>query len=551
MKKWWHEAIGYQIYPKSFQDTNGDGIGDLRGIIQHLDDLVDLGINVLWLSPINQSPMVDHGYDISDYYQVDPVFGSNEDLQELIQQADSRGIKILLDLVINHTSDQHPWFQEALSDPTGPAAQRYIIRHGQDGPPNNWRSIFGGSAWTRIPETDLYYLHLFTKNQPDLNWENPTLRQELYGMVRYWLDQGLGGFRIDAISHIKKDWQYENMPPDSDGLVNGFEYFRNVAGIEAFLDELAENTFRLYDSFTIAEMDDIQQERLAEFIGDQGYFSTVFDFFHTKFYIRQERYAKDPLGFVEELKEELFQRQAYVADQGFMTNFIENHDKIRSPGKFIPKAYINEYSKRLLAVCYFFLRGIPVIYQGQEIGMEDYPKESIHDYLDLATHNMYQEFLDKGMSAEDALFWVNLECRENSRTPMQWDATEQAGFTTGEPWFAVNPNYLEISYAQQRKGNSLLAFYKKVVALRKNEQYRETWIYGQLIPQFEEVKGCIAYTRESEAQRLWVIANCTPQEMRLPLSAPRVVLLNNYEQLDQGTELRLRPGQAIVLEEER
>lgn len=298
LKKWWYNTIGYQIYPKSFQDTNGDGIGDLKGITAHLDDLADLGINVIWLCPINKSPMKDHGYDISDYEEIEPMFGSKDDLRELILEANQRGIKILMDLVVNHTSIEHPWFQKALEDPDGEYGKYYIIREGKDGKePNNWRSIFGGSAWEQIKGTNLYYLHLFTKWQPDLNWENPILRKKIYDMINGWLDLGIRGFRVDAISHLKKDFTYQNLPSDgADGYVNGFPYFSNVDGIGAFLKELKENTFQKYDAMTIGEVDEeTLSDTLSDYIGENGYFSTIFDFCHAQFLVNSAEWKDKPL----------------------------------------------------------------------------------------------------------------------------------------------------------------------------------------------------------------------------------------------------------------
>lgn len=555
LKKWWHNAIGYQIYPKSFQDTNGDGIGDIQGIIQHLDDLKELGVNIIWVSPINESPMVDHGYDISDYYKIDPSFGSNEDLEVLIKEADKRGIKILMDLVINHTSDQHEWFQKAIQNPDSKYADYYIIREGDENgnPPNNWRSIFGGSAWEKIEGTNKYYLHLFTVGQPDLNWENPELREKLYEMVNYWLDKGLGGFRIDAISHIKKDWTYENLPPDGpDGLVTAWKYYRNAEGIEELLHELNESTFKKYDSFTIGEIDAETPEQIEQFIGENGCFSTYFDFFHNKYCIRYEQYAKDPIEMVEEIKKELFARQELIKQSGgLLTNFLENHDKPRAPERFIPKKFINFYSQSLLGTIYFFLRGIPVIYQGQEIGMTDFPKESIDGYIDLATHNNYKDLLEKGMSEEDALRLINIDCRENSRTPMQWNDSENGGFTDGEPWFAVNPNYKTLNYKNQKEDpESLLNYYKKLGALRRQEDLEGAFIYGETIQLYSEIKGCLAYQRRLNDKVVTIIANWTPNVMEIPMDKPiNKLLLNNYKTLHVDEEsMVFQPFQVIVFQ---
>ena len=380
-KKWWHNAIGYQIYPKSFQDTNGDGIGDIPGIIEHLDDLEELGINMIWLCPVNKSPMADHGYDISDYDEIDPMFGTLDDMKRLIKEADKRGIRVLMDLVVNHTSSEHEWFQKALEDPDGRYGKYYIIREGKDGKePNNWRSIFGGSAWERIGDTDKYYLHLFTKWQPDLNWENKEVREEIYAMINRWLDMGLGGFRIDAISHLKKDFTYENLPADGvDGYVNGFPYFRNVKGIETFLNELKKETFLPHDAFTLAEADDVAPEDLEDFIGEDGYFSSIFDFCHTRYHVNHPKWKDRPVEMINDLRDALFQKQEYVNGRGFLCNFLDNHDTSRSAERFIPREDIGYYSMSALGSVNFFFPGIVFLYQGQAAGMLDYRKKSIDE----------------------------------------------------------------------------------------------------------------------------------------------------------------------------
>lgn len=552
LKKWWHNTIGYQIYPKSYQDTNGDGIGDIRGVIQHLDDLLDLGINVIWLCPIYQSPMVDHGYDISDYDRIDPMFGSNEEMEELIREADKRGMKILMDLVVNHTSDQHEWFQKAMADLDSEYADFYIIREGDgENPPNNWRSIFGGSAWEKIGDTNKYYLHLFTKGQPDLNWENPKLREIIYDMVNRWLDIGLGGFRIDAISHLKKNFAYVNRPADGpDGLASAWDYFRNAKGLNVFLDELKEKTFKPHNAFTIGEVDDVRPEELGEFIGDDGYFSTIFDFCHTQFHVKDKEWKDCPLEMIHELRDRLFAKQDYAKGHGLMCNFTDNHDTSRSVERFIPEEHINFYSESLLASVNFFLRGIVFLYQGQEIGMRDYQKKSIHEFLDLATYNNYNGYLLKGMTEDEALEKVNNECREHSRTPMQWNDKKNAGFTEGIPWFDVNPNYRVINYEAQKKDDkSLLSYYKKMIALRKREDLEETFIYGETKPRYEDQDGVIAYERTYEENRVLAIHNCNAREIRLPLDdVPGEVLLNNYEDWKTGNDnVVLKAFQSVIV----
>ncbi|MHC5248561.1 glycoside hydrolase family 13 protein [Enterococcus sp. LJL90] len=550
--KWWQEAIGYQIYPKSFQDSNHDGIGDIHGIIQHLDQLKDLGITVIWISPINLSPMVDHGYDISDYLQIDPSFGTNEDFEELIAAANDRGIKVLLDLVINHTSSEHEWFKKAMADLNSEYADYYVIKEGKgDLPPNNWRSIFGGSAWEKIAGTNKYYLHLFTVEQPDVNWENPKLRQELYKVIEFWLDKGVAGFRIDAISHIKKIYDQEDSPADGpDGLATNWELYRDAEGIGEFLGEMRDMTFKGKDILTIAEMDVEDPQKWEEYFGDDGYFTSIFDFYHTPFTVQDKKYRDDPVAFIEMLKKLVFKKQQLANGRVFFTNFIENHDLPRALNRFIPQKEISFHSASALALFYFFLRGIPVIYQGQEIGMVDYPKASIEEYVDLATHNNYQDYLLRNYTEVEALQQINIENRENSRTPMQWDNTAYAGFSDVTPWFAVNPNYPQLNYqVEEENPASLLNFYKKMTALRKKAALQPIWIDGDSLPILEDYAGCIAYQRVLANQRLTVVINFTNKKMTLPLEKSEV-LLTNYDHVAwKKKQVELQPYQGLILKD--
>ncbi|MDF2610241.1 MAG: glycosidase [Lachnospiraceae bacterium] len=550
---WQYRRCTCDMHPKSFQDSNGDGIGDIKGVIQHLDYLKELGINVIWICPVYKSPMVDHGYDISDYEQIDPSFGSNEDLDELILEADKRGIKILMDLVVNHTSDQHEWFQKAMEDLDSKYADYYIIKEGRKGePPNNWRSIFGGSAWERIGNTNKYYLHIFTKEQPDLNWENKELRELLYDMVNRWLEKGLGGFRIDAISHIKKNFNYKNLPVDGkDGLASGWDHFRNVEGIEIFLKELKEKTFNVYDCFTIGEVNDVKPEELKRYLGEEGYFSSIFDFCHTNHRVRDKKWVNNPIEMVNELRSLLFSKQEYANGYGLLCNIIENHDLPRAIDRFIPEKYINYYSKTMLGAINFFLKGIPFIYQGQEIGMRDYPKKKIEEFKDPTTYYNYYEHVSRGELEEDVMGKINIETREHSRTPMQWTDNKNAGFSEGILWFEVNPNFKEINVRKQyHDSKSLLAFYKKMIAVRKRKDLEETFINGETVPKYMESSGVIAYERVRDNQRILVINNCNNASVTLELQEDiKEVLLNNYDQimLDQS-DIKIKPFQVVVME---
>lgn len=554
LKKWWHNTIGYQIYPKSFQDTNEDGIGDLKGIIAHLDDLADLGINVIWLCPINKSPMKDHGYDVSDYEEIDPMFGCKEDLQELILEAEKRGIKILMDLVINHTSSEHPWFQKALKNPDGEYGKYYIIKEGKDGKePNNWRSIFGGSAWEPIKDTNLYYLHLFTKWQPDLNWENPILREKIYKMINGWLNLGIRGFRVDAISHLKKDFSYTNLPPDgNDGYINGFPYFSNVNGIGTFLNELKENTFQRYDAMTIGEVDEnLPSDIFSDFVGENGYFSTIFDFCHAELHVNSAQWKNKPIAFIDELKKVLFAKQAVVKGKGMLCNYLENHDLSRVVERFIPEKEIDFYSKSMVGCINFFMPGIVFLYQGQTIGMMDYKKETIKSFQDPTTFILYEEYLKSGITEAEALAQINLKTREHARTPMQWNANPYAGFSQVEPWFGVNPNYNEINYeAQKNNSHSLYAFYKKMIALRKSEEYQELFIYGDFIPKYETESGIIGYQRNLGNKSVLIINNAKSEETALPITGKiKKVLLSNYNNdILSNESIHLQRYQFVVLE---
>lgn len=551
-KKWWHGLIGYQIYPKSFQDSNGDGTGDIPGILSRLDYIEKMGISLLWICPVFQSPMVDNGYDISDYEKIDPMFGSREDLKRLVDEAKKRGITVILDLVINHTSDRHPWFQEALRDPEGKYGKYYIIRKGKNGqPPNRWRSLFGGSAWEPIGESGYYYLHLFTVGQPDLNWENAELRRELYRMINGWLELGIGGFRIDAIAHIKKNLDGPELPADGpDGLYSAMPYFRNVEGIEDWLRELKENTFQKYDCFTLAEVDDIPEERMEAYIGEDGYYSTVFDFCHCHHNLQNPEWENRGSAMLADIRRLVFERQLRMNGKGFFCNYQENHDMIRIPDRFLAKQDQNFYSLSMLPVLYFFLAGVPMLYQGQEIGMTDFPRQSIGEYLDLATHNSYRELLQKGLTEAEALDRINRTCREHSRTPMQWSGEKYAGFSTVEPWFAVPPGYRDCNVErQENREDSLLSFFRRVTALRSRAEYRDTWIYGDFEPLEQGTDSLWAFARSLKGQRLCVLANLTGQEVQTGQPCSGRVLLNNYDGTEQaGGKLLLKPWQAVVME---
>jgi len=551
-KAWWKNALVYQIYPKSFMDANGDGVGDLQGIIEKLDYLEKLGVNVLWLCPVYKSPMDDGGYDISDYYHIHPMFGTDADMDELIQKAEERGMKILMDLVVNHTSDEHEWFQKALADPKSEYADYYIFRETKDGnPPNNWRSYFGDSAWEKVEGTNRYYLHAFSKKQPDLNWENPKLREEIYRMVNYWLDKGLGGFRIDAICNIKKRIEYGIFPSDGeDGLRYIGDWILNQPGIEVYLNELNERTFKPHNSMTVAEAN-VPDELLKQFIGEEGFFSMVFDFSYTDIDVPQTGEWFRPRNFtVTELKNRIFHSQKSVQKIGWGALYLENHDQNRSPNKYLPPEDIGYYSKTMLASLFLFLRGTPFIYQGQEIGMENIRMQSLGDYDDIATLDQYQRALKAGFAPGEAFEIVAKRSRDNSRTPMQWNDGKNAGFSeANRTWIKVNPNYKAIHAKEQEEGKSVLNFYRRLLALRKDEKYGPVIVDGLFLDFDLGVEQVIAYKRVLEHRQILVLHNYSRGEtiVNLPDGYTEVVC-GNYEggRVRQGAYI-LRPYECIAL----
>ncbi len=555
-RKWWHDKVAYQIYPKSFCDSNGDGIGDIPGIISKLDYLQDLGVDIIWLSPCYPSPLADEGYDISDYYDIDPRFGTMADMEQLIEEAKKRNMYILMDLVVNHCSDEHEWFKKACEDPDGKYGNFFYLRDKKDGElPTNWRSYFGGPVWEDLPGTDKQYLHVFHKKQPDLNWENPELREEVYKNINWWLDKGLGGFRIDAIINIKKASPFRNYEPDrADGLCSIQFMLREARGIGEFLGEMRDRTFKNYDAFSVGEVFNEKPEEIPDFIGDNGYFSSMFDFNETIFGTSEKGwYDASPIT-PDDYKRCCFESQAKVGDIGLLSNIIENHDEPRGVSRYIPEGECCTQSKKLLAAMNFMLRGLPFIYQGQELGMENVPFSSIDEIDDISTLDEYQVALNAGLSPADALHAVAKFSRDNARTPMQWSGEANAGFTTGKPWLKVNPNYTSINAADQLEDpDSVRSFYKELIALRKDPDYKETVVYGELKPYLEEQHNLMAYYRKGE-QTLLVIGNYQMEEQTVELpseyhSEYKKILLNNYPELVQeGTALILHGYQAVVLE---
>lgn len=551
-KKWWQDKVAYQIYPKSFYDTNGDGIGDLPGIIEKLDYLKELGVDIVWLSPCYRSPLADQGYDISDYYDIDPRFGTMEDMDRLIAEAKKRDMYIVMDLVVNHCSDEHEWFKKACKDPDGKYGRFFYLRDKEDGKlPTNWRSYFGGSVWEDLPGTNKQYLHVFHKKQPDLNWENPELREEVYKNINWWLDKGLGGFRIDAIINIKKALPMHDYEPDrEDGLCSINKMLEEASGIGEFLGEMRDRTFKPHDAFSVGEVFNAKDEELPDFIGNNGYFSSMFDFNETIFGGSEKGWYDCKEITPDDYKRCCFETQAKMGDFGFVSNIIENHDEPRGVSHYIPEGDCCDTSKKMLAALNFMLRGLPFIYQGQEIGMENIPFKSIDEVDDISTLDEYKVALDAGLTPEAALKAVARRSRDNARTPMQWTGEENAGFTAGTPWLRVNSNYTAINVEKETiDPNSVLNFYKKLIALRKDPEYKETVVYGALEPFMEDRHNLMAYYRKGD-KTLLVVGNYQwdEQEITLP-SECKKVLINNYpDMVLDGNSVKLHGYQVLVVE---
>ena len=552
-KKWWHDKLAYQIYPKSFLDSNGDGIGDLRGIISKLDYLKDLGVDIIWLSPIYKSPFVDQGYDISDYYSIAEEFGTMEEFDELLTEAKKRNMYIIMDLVINHCSDKHEWFQKALADPDGEYADYFYFRKGKNGnPPSNYRSYFGGNCWEPVPGTDKYYFHMFAKEQPDLNWENPTLRKKLYDMINWWLEKGLAGFRIDAIINIKKDLDFPNLEPDgADGLAGCWRMVENVEGVGEYLEDLKKNTFEKYDAFTVAEVFNMHKDELSQFIGENGHFSTIFDFSaHALSDGAHGWYDAPDINF-NDWRKTIINSQLQVQKCGIEANIIENHDEPRGVSRFLPEYARNPLGTKMLGTVSVLLRGIPFIYQGQEIGMQNAVWNNVKEYNDINTIDQYNLAISAGLSDKEALAVCSKMSRDNARTPVQWSDSDNAGFTTGTPWLKVNSNYKDINVQNQENDpDSVLNYYRKLVATRKSPEYKEVFTYGVFEPAYEDTEYVMAYYRVSDNQRILVAANFGKDAKTIELKFPvkKVVLSNVGRKEINEVSLKLDSCEVIVIE---
>ncbi|MEH7234621.1 glycoside hydrolase family 13 protein [Bacillus sp. JJ1562] len=543
---WWKEAVAYQIYPRSFMDSNGDGIGDLQGIISKLDYVKDLGIDVIWICPVYKSPNDDNGYDISDYQDIMADFGNMADFDVLLEETHKRGMKLIIDLVINHTSDEHPWFVESRSSKDNPKRDWYIWCDGKDGKePNNWESIFSGPAWEFDEETGQYYMHIFSTKQPDLNWENKEVRDELYSMVNWWLDKGIDGFRVDAISHIKKLPGFPDMPnPKGLKYVPSYKGHMNRPGIQEFLQELKEETFAKYDIMTVGEANGVSADDADEWVDEeQGKFNMVFQFEHLGLWDISRR----ELDLIS-LKKVLTRWQKGLENKGWNALFIENHDQPRVVSTWGNDQDYWKESATALGAMYFFMQGTPFIYQGQELGMTNVEFQSIDEYNDVATKNLYREKRNEGVSHKEIMNTIWATSRDNSRTPMQWSSAENAGFTTGKPWMGVNPNFEEINVEKQLadKG-SVLHFYKKMIALKKNNKVFTYGVYDLLL---EEDPQLYVYTRTLGDEKVIVITNLSTDTAvcRVPkreFKHDGLMLANYHVEAHESTdEIQLRPYEA-------
>lgn len=552
--KWWQNEIVYQIYPRSFCDSNGDGIGDLKGITSKLDYLKNLGVTMLWICPCYESPMADNGYDISDYKKIADEFGTMEDMDELINEAKKRDIKIILDLVINHTSDEHKWFQEALKDSESKYHDYYIFKEGSKSI-NNWRSMFGGTVWEKVPGRDEVYLHVFHKKQPDLNWENEEVRKELYDMVNWWLEKGIAGFRIDAITFIKKDLTWKDREADGvDGLAKCTKAARNQPGIGEFLNELKENTFKKHDCMTVAEAPGVPYEELEEFIGEDGYFSMIFDFRYADLDVASgSEWFKRVPWTIKDLNQKIMDSQMALQKCGWGANFIENHDQPRATTKYLKENQDNKDAVKTLAAMYFLLRGTPFIYQGQELGMVNFQRKGIEEFNDISSIDQYYRAIDEGLTERESLRAINLRSRDNTRTPFPWNGQKYGGFSTEKPWLKMTEEHPKVNAVDQvgREG-SIYQFYKEMINFRQNSEYKNCLVFGNIEP-MESSENVIAYRRYTEDESIECWFNLGAEEVTEELKDSNVeVIWGNMKQVElKQDHLTLKPFQTVLLKEKK
>lgn len=548
--KWWQKTVVYQVYPRSFQDTTGSGEGDIPGITSHLDYLKALGVGAVWLTPVYPSPMVDNGYDISDYTAIDIRYGSMADMENLIAEGKKRDIRIVMDLVYNHTSDKHAWFQESKKSRDNAKADWYIWRDAKaDGSaPTNWRSIFGGSAWTWCEERQQYYLHTFAVEQPDLNWENPEVRQALYNAANFWLDKGVGGFRIDAIVYIKKPTAFEDGPVDgADGLSSIHQMIANTPGILDFLHEFRRQVFDGHDIFTVAEANGVTPEELPQWVGRDGVFSMLFEFSHTNLeFPNDEIWCQASPWPLTKLKKALSDSQQATAVNGWYPIFFENHDRNRCINHYFPEGTDPKQAAKAMATVLFGLRGTPFVYEGQEIGMSNTAFDRIEDYNDISTYGQYQLALDEGLEPAEALKAVQFHSRDNARTPMQWTTEPQAGFTTGTPWLPVHDDFASccVEIEEQDEG-SVLSYYRRLQYERFRGEAAQIFTQGNYEELLADDECIYAFKRTLGDKSVLVLVNFTNE--RVSYDAALVqgasVLIGNFESPQAGS---LRPAEAVI-----
>ena len=553
-KNWWKESVVYQIYPRSFKDSNGDGIGDIPGIIEKLDYLKELGVNVLWISPMLESPQDDNGYDISDYRRIYNEYGTMEDYEKLLEEAHKRGIKILMDLVVNHTSDEHNWFIESRKSKDNPYRDYYIWREPVNGKePNNWGSAFGGPAWEYDPQTEMYYLHLFSRKQPDLNWENEKVRQEVYDMMNFWCEKGIDGFRMDVISMISKDQSY----PDGEmngGLYGDFgPYCVHGPRIHEFLQEMNREVLSRYDVMTVGETSGVTIEEAQKYAGeDRNELNMVFQFEHVEGQGSEHgKWTTEKYDF-QEFKKVMIKWQEELAGKAWNSLFLGNHDQPRSVSRFgnDNPAY-RETSAKMLATCLHMMQGTPYVYQGEELGMTNVPFTSIDQFRDLDSINAYRELVEEQhvFTAEEMMRYLCRKSRDNARTPFQWDDSAYAGFSTVEPWIMVNPNYKEINAKKQVDDpESVFNYYRKLIALRKEKEIIVYGTYDLLLPESEEI---YMYTRTLGEEKLLVVCNFSEKEVAVEIPEEfrkGSYLIANYPEGKIKEQMTIRPYEAFVLE---
>ena len=551
-KKWWKESVVYQIYPKSFKDSNGDGVGDIRGIIQKLDYLKELGVNVLWISPMLESPQDDNGYDISDYRRIYEEYGTMEDYEELLCEAHKRSIRILMDLVVNHTSDEHNWFIESRKSKDNPYRDYYIWKDPVNGKePNNWGGAFGGSAWEYDPQTQMYYLHLFSKKQPDLNWENEKVRQEVYDMMKFWCEKGIDGFRMDVISMISKDQRF----PDGEmnnGLYGDFgPYCVHGPRVHEFLQEMNQKVLSKYDIMTVGETAGVTIEEAQKYAGDdRNELNMVFQFEHVESGCGDcGKWTTAKYDF-KEFKNIMIKWQEELQGKAWNSLFLGNHDQPRSVSRFgNDNPVYRETSAKMLATCIHMMQGTPYVYQGEELGMTNIYFDKLEDYRDIESINYFKEFTESGlMTPEHMMKCLMLRSRDNARTPMQWDDSKQAGFTEGEPWIKVNPNYKKINAAQQLEDpDSVFHYYQKLIRLRKE---KDIIVYGEFEPLYREDEQIFAYTRKQDQEKLLTVCNFSDKnaEVEVPEEFKGAeCLITNLGRKEFERKIVLNPYEAFVL----